>query len=91
MEDRPFVPVSTVVLEGMPRDARVLMRKWKEGIVTTRVGSGGVSPTVTSGFGSDIVSPTISSPSGFGGGGGLQRGRSLRVVPLMAALEATRR
>jgi len=64
MEDRPFVPVSTVVLEGVPRDLKRVFRTWNDGR----------TPTI-------IHSPTTS----------LSRGRSLRVVPLNAALEATRR
>jgi hypothetical protein len=28
MEDRPFVPISTVVLEGIPRDLKRVFRKW---------------------------------------------------------------
>jgi hypothetical protein len=28
MEDRPFVPVSTVVLEGAPRDMKFCFRQW---------------------------------------------------------------
>jgi len=59
MEDRPFVPVSTVVLEGVPRDMKFVFRKWRE-----ERAPGPVK--------------------------GLARGRSLRVVPLTAALEATR-
>ncbi|TVY56292.1 Advillin [Lachnellula cervina] len=62
MEDRPFVPVSNVILEGAPRDLKSVFRKWKDGL-----------------------SPTMQKPST-----GLQRGRSLRVVPLNAAIEATR-
>lgn len=30
MEDRPFVPVSTVVLEGAPRDLKRVFRKWTD-------------------------------------------------------------
>ncbi|KAK0389208.1 hypothetical protein NLU13_2783 [Sarocladium strictum] len=30
MEDRPFVPFSTVVLEGIPRDLRSVFRKWED-------------------------------------------------------------
>ncbi|KND87990.1 Villidin [Tolypocladium ophioglossoides CBS 100239] len=30
IEDRPFVPVSTVVLEGIPRDLKRVFRKWDE-------------------------------------------------------------
>jgi len=63
MEDRPFVPVTTVVLEGVPKDMKSVFRKWVE-----------------------ELSITLHTPAA----GGLQRGRSLRVVPLTAALEATR-
>lgn len=31
MEDRPFVPISTVVLEGIPRDLKSVFRKWRDG------------------------------------------------------------
>ncbi|RWA11997.1 hypothetical protein EKO27_g3103 [Xylaria grammica] len=37
IEDRPFVPVSTVVLEGIPRDMKSVFRKWQDAL----------SPTVT--------------------------------------------
>ncbi|KAJ6783645.1 hypothetical protein PWT90_06988 [Aphanocladium album] len=37
MQDRPFVPVSTIVLEGIPRDLKRVFRKWEDGR----------SPTVT--------------------------------------------
>lgn len=30
MEDRPFVPISTVVLEGVPRDMKPCFRKWTD-------------------------------------------------------------
>ena len=30
LQDRPFIPVSTVVLEGAPRDMRAVFRWWKE-------------------------------------------------------------
>jgi hypothetical protein len=30
MEDRPFIPVSTVVLEGVPRDMKACFRQWKD-------------------------------------------------------------
>jgi hypothetical protein len=30
MEDRPFVPVSTVILEGIPRDMKGVFRKWRD-------------------------------------------------------------
>lgn len=65
MEDRPFVPVTTVVLEGIPKDLKSVFRKWEEG-----------------------RSPTVMKEGAAAGG--LQRGRSLRVVPLTVALEAMR-
>lgn len=65
MEDRPFVPVSTVVLEGVPRDLKACFRKWKEG-----------------------QGPTMGGP--VAADKGLQRGKSLRVVPLNAAIDASR-
>jgi hypothetical protein len=30
MQDRPFVPVSTIVLDGAPRDMRAVFRNWKD-------------------------------------------------------------
>ncbi|OAR00406.1 hypothetical protein LLEC1_01357 [Akanthomyces lecanii] len=30
MEDRPFVPISTIVLEGIPRDLKRVFRKWED-------------------------------------------------------------
>ncbi|KAL6909062.1 hypothetical protein GGI43DRAFT_167122 [Trichoderma evansii] len=30
MEDRPFIPISTVVLEGVPRDLKRVFRKWTD-------------------------------------------------------------
>lgn len=47
MEDRPFVPVSTVVLEGIPRDLRSCFRKWRDELSPTRMAapnSGSDSP-----------------------------------------------
>ncbi|KAG6365220.1 hypothetical protein INS49_006829 [Diaporthe citri] len=70
MEDRPFVPVSTVVMEGIPRDLRSCFRKWR-----------------------DDLSPTKMLPPSSGGGGSagrtspLKRARSLRVMPLVQALQ----
>ncbi|KAH8176312.1 hypothetical protein LIA77_04730 [Sarocladium implicatum] len=46
MEDRPFVPYSTVVLEGIPRDLRSVFRKWDDAKSPTTVagpGAGGQS------------------------------------------------
>ncbi|KAK3295476.1 uncharacterized protein B0H64DRAFT_417175 [Chaetomium fimeti] len=81
MEDRPFVPISTVVLEGIPRDLKSVFRKWRDGN----------SPTVMH------ASPQGVSGGGVSGGGGggagptpspLKRARSLRIVPLTQALRA---
>jgi hypothetical protein len=33
-EDRPFIPVSTVVLEGVPRDMKAVFRHWRDDRVT---------------------------------------------------------
>jgi len=63
MEDRPYVPVTTVVMEGIPKDMKSVFRKW-----------------------SDKLAPTLTQPVSTG----LRRARSLRLVPLNAALEATR-
>ncbi|TDZ23901.1 Protein flightless-1-like protein [Colletotrichum orbiculare MAFF 240422] len=30
MEDRPFIPISTVVLEGIPKDLKSVFRKWSD-------------------------------------------------------------
>lgn len=70
MEDRPFVPVSTVVMEGIPRDLRSCFRKWKDDLSPTKM------PTPSSGGG---VTSRQHSP--------LKRMRSLRVVPLVQALQ----
>lgn len=91
MEDRPFVPVSTVVLEGMPRDARVVVRKWRDGVVTTRSPETAPLSASNTTANAGISNGSLGSAGASAGGSGLQRGRSLRVVPLMAALEATRR
>ncbi len=39
MEDRPFVPISTVVLEGIPRDLKSVFRKWRDADSPTRMNS----------------------------------------------------
>ncbi|KAK0710883.1 hypothetical protein B0H67DRAFT_539845 [Lasiosphaeris hirsuta] len=75
MEDRPFVPISTVVLEGIPRDLKSVFRKWEDA----------ASPTimnVSSTAGGPLSPPPPASPSP------LKRGRSLRIVPLGQALQA---
>ncbi|KAH6681994.1 hypothetical protein B0J14DRAFT_228348 [Halenospora varia] len=63
MEDRPFIPVSTVVIEGIPRDMKSVFRKWRDALAPTKT-----------------AKPSTD----------LRRVRSLRVVPLNAAIEATR-
>ncbi|KAI0128751.1 hypothetical protein BJ170DRAFT_580027 [Xylariales sp. AK1849] len=43
MEDRPFVPISTVVLEGIPKDMKSVFRKWRDAdspTITNAPGSG---------------------------------------------------
>ncbi|KAK7428625.1 hypothetical protein QQZ08_004887 [Neonectria magnoliae] len=35
MEDRPFVPISTVVLEGVPRDLKRVFRTWRDELSPT--------------------------------------------------------
>lgn len=35
LEDRPFVPVSTVVLEGVPRDMKAVFRRWDDRLTPT--------------------------------------------------------
>lgn len=35
IEDRPFVPISTVVLEGIPRDMKSVFRKWQDSLSPT--------------------------------------------------------
>jgi hypothetical protein len=69
MEDRPFVPVSTVVFEGVPRDLKFVFRKWRDELAITVGGSAAAGGNV---------------------GKGLARGKSLRVVTLSAALDATK-
>jgi hypothetical protein len=32
-EDRPFVPYTTIVLEGVPRDMKAAFRSWDEGVI----------------------------------------------------------
>ncbi|KAF2683759.1 hypothetical protein K458DRAFT_443314 [Lentithecium fluviatile CBS 122367] len=61
-EDRPFMPVSTVVLEGWPRDMKAVFRFWDDAMV----------------------------PAAGLMRGKLGRGKSLRIVGLEKAIEATR-
>ncbi len=56
MEDRPFVPISTVVLEGIPRDLKSVFRKWRDGASPTRMNaSNPVSPSLKRGRSLRIV------------------------------------
>ena len=86
MEDRPFVPISTVVLEGIPRDLKSCFRKWRDA----------ASPTVMNPMVRDSVMTMASGTSGFSGvstsssSSNVRRGRSLRIVPLTHALQALR-
>jgi hypothetical protein len=79
MEDRPFVPISTIVLEGIPRDLKSVFRKWRDGASPTVMH---VSPPGASG------SSVGAAPASGGGRGGLRRARSLKIVPLTQALQA---
>lgn len=40
IEDRPFVPVSSVVLEGIPRDLKRVFRKWDDARSPTATNNG---------------------------------------------------
>lgn len=92
MEDRPFVPVATVVLEGIPRDLKAVFRKWRDTATPTRTvvpspqqlqqHKTGPAEIQRSGSSSSTTSNKGSS------GGGLRRARSLRIVPLGVALRA---
>lgn len=62
-EDRPFMPVTTIVLEGVPRDMKAVFRFWDDSII----------------------------PAAGLMRGKLGRGKSLRIVGLEKAIEATRR
>ncbi|KAL2156558.1 hypothetical protein VTH82DRAFT_1303 [Thermothelomyces myriococcoides] len=83
-EDRPFVPVSTIVLEGIPKDLKSVFRKWRDAN----------SPTIMHVSSPPPSQPGASSSSGQSSAGGqpapspLKRGRSLRIVPLTQALQA---
>ncbi|ROW04642.1 hypothetical protein VPNG_07422 [Cytospora leucostoma] len=75
MEDRPFVPVSTVVLEGIPRDLRSCFRKWRDDRSPTKM------------LPSSRNSVALIGAAG-GNMSGLKRARSLKVLPLGQALQA---
>ncbi|KAF2793709.1 hypothetical protein K505DRAFT_243801 [Melanomma pulvis-pyrius CBS 109.77] len=62
-DDRPFMPVTTVVLEGVPRDMKSVFRFWDDNLI-----------------------PAAGLMSGK-----LGRGKSLRIVGLEKAIQATRR
>ncbi|KAK0666192.1 hypothetical protein QBC41DRAFT_326366 [Cercophora samala] len=83
MEDRPFVPVATVVLEGIPRDLKAVFRKWKDSANPTRT----VVPSQQQQQQQQAAEPQRSSSSGSNKGG-LRRARSLKIVPLNVALKA---
>ncbi|KAJ4288554.1 hypothetical protein N0V90_011791 [Kalmusia sp. IMI 367209] len=61
-EDRPFMPVTTIVLEGVPRDMKAVFRFWNDAMI----------------------------PAAGLMRGKLGRGKSLRIVGLEKAIEATR-
>ncbi|KAM0338862.1 hypothetical protein ACHAPU_011179 [Fusarium lateritium] len=43
MEDRPFVPISTVVLEGIPRDLKRVFRFWRDDLSPTATNTNSTS------------------------------------------------
>lgn len=56
VEDRPFIPVSTVVLEGIPRDLKSVFRKWGQAASpTATVTSNPASPGLARGRSLRIV------------------------------------
>jgi hypothetical protein len=61
-EDRPFVPVTTIVLEGVPRDMKSVFRFWDDSLI----------------------------PAAGLMGGKLGRGKSLKIIALDKAIQATR-
>ncbi|PSR75233.1 hypothetical protein BD289DRAFT_487197 [Coniella lustricola] len=79
MEDRPFVPVSTVVLEGIPRDMKSCFRKWRDDMSPTRmvVGSNNAAASGSTGGGPGVGGRPMT----------LKRARSLKIVPLGQALQ----
>jgi hypothetical protein len=88
MEDRPFVPISTVVLEGAPRDLKSVFRKWTDAACPTVLR---VSPPPTQGPGSGQAGSGLQQPQQQQQQqqqSPLKRARSLRIVPLTQALQA---
>ncbi|KAL2164042.1 hypothetical protein VTH06DRAFT_3256 [Thermothelomyces fergusii] len=86
-EDRPFVPVSTIVLEGIPRDLKSVFRKWRDANSPTIMHPSSPPPAPQP----DLGGAGPSSSSAAGGQPApspLKRGRSLRIVPLTQALRA---
>ena len=92
MEDRPFVPISTVVLEGIPRDLKSVFRKWTDKRSPTIMHppsnrSNGMTTSNVNGPTNETAAPGTATTSPTKPGG-LRRGRSLRIVPLTQALQA---
>jgi hypothetical protein len=79
MEDRPFVPISTVVLEGIPRDLKSVFRKWRDGRSPTVMHVTPPAQQQTQGGQESAGAPTPSP---------LKRARSLKIVSLTQALQA---
>lgn len=55
VEDRPFIPVSTVVLEGIPRDLKSVFRKWGQAASPTATLASPTSPGLARGRSLRIV------------------------------------
>ena len=62
MEDRPFVPISTVVLEGIPRDLKSVFRKWSDSLSPTIMNHLGGSNVSVGGSGSPPPANDVRSP-----------------------------
>ena len=62
-DNRPFMPVTTIVLEGVPKDMKAVFRFWDDSLI----------------------------PAAGLMNGKLGRGKSLRIVGLEKAIQATRR
>ncbi|KAF1985218.1 hypothetical protein K402DRAFT_112514 [Aulographum hederae CBS 113979] len=87
MEDRPFIPVSTVVVEGAPRDLKGAVRGWDDRVLQAQP-----QMDARSREGTPVRGVAFQGVEGKGdGAGGIKRGRSLRVVGLAAAIAAVNR
>lgn len=88
------MPISTIVLEGIPRDLKSVFRKWRDEnsptIMHVSGGSGGGSAGGARAAGANGGGSGAGAGAGAGGqkSSPLKRARSLRVIPLTHALQA---